>query len=131
MRSADGRVLVSGRAFSRPGFHGFYRGGVQWPSEGERIALVTPELFSVLRSEKMLAVSEHSGDGIDLESVDRLELPKLKYVDEGARALEDANRIAVEIAKEKALLDNEKQRSLLQSLRAERVALEKSAKKSK
>jgi hydroxymethylpyrimidine/phosphomethylpyrimidine kinase len=105
----DGYHLVSVRAFDRPGFDGFCRGGRRWSSKESTFALVTPALLAVLKAEKMLAVD--TGVALDasaLELVGRYDVPKQLVVDPIAVALDESRRLKAEKAALEALAENEK-----------------------
>ncbi len=129
--ATDKHILVSGRAFERPSFKGFRRGGIFWPSEGEHFALVTPALLQVLEQERMIAIriDPPLPDGIDLDTIKEHDVPPRLYLDEAAIALDEVKRLDAEIAREKALLEAAAKRAELEKLRAQRKAKEAKAAK--
>lgn len=125
-------ILVSVRAHERKGYDGFARGGKLWSSGQETLAYVTPELLSILKAEKMLAVD--SGvklpKDVDAGAIEQLDVPPRAYADEGALALEEAARIDREIAKLEAKLELEEKRARLKDLQAQAAKAEATPPKS-
>lgn len=130
----DGYTLVSVRAFDRPGFDGFCRGGRRWSSKEDTIALVSPALLAVLKGEKkMLAVD--SGIELDAEAlklVPRIDLPpkKVEGVDPAALALFESQQLDQEIARLEAIAANEEKRAKLEALKKGKAPATEPEKKS-
>jgi hypothetical protein len=114
-------VLVNVRAVERPGFNGFFRGGVKWPSSLEgRVVFVTPGLLKRLRAEPRLAVSQLTElpDGVSAEDLERLEEPARLFIDPDQEALD---RMAAAQADAKRL-DAHEQALALEKANADRRA---------
>lgn len=124
----DGYTLVSVRAFDRPGFDGFCRGGRKWSSKEDTLALVTPGLLAVLKAEKkMLAVD--TGVELDAEAlklVGRFDLPPRPALDPLAVAAEEARVRRAKLAELEAMAAAEDENKRIAELE-KRLALKPSA----
>lgn len=125
-------VLISGRANRRPGWSGFRRGGVFWPSTTEtdktirHIGLVHRDLLPILEAEEMITVQRLDESrlppGMDLESLPVHDVPPRVMVDEIAVALDAVKKLEAEIEREKALAALADKQAELDALRAAREA---------
>lgn len=94
--------LVRVTANERPGFSGFSRAGVRFPSDPDgMLAFVTPRMLAAIKAEPMLRVDESpDASGVDLKSVKdqtSFDVPVREMVDEDAMAIDQIAKINREI----------------------------------
>ena len=95
----EGYTLVNVRAGARPGYDGFWRAGVLWPSGTEgRTALVSPEVLRSLTADEgtktMLFVDTAiDPKSVDMETVMKVDMPQRHVSDPQAAAAEESRRL--------------------------------------
>jgi hypothetical protein len=94
---------------SRPGYDGFCRGGIKWPSDAPLDVIATERLMKVVRDEVYISLT-HCSEYVPQPGDVVLDIPEPLYIDKGAQALDEAKKLDAEAAAMQALLDLETKR---------------------
>lgn len=116
----------SARAVARPGYDGFCRGGIKWPSNAEKEVVGTERLMKLIKAETMLSLQDYR-EYVPQEGEVVLDIPEPPYVDKAAQAVEEAKRLDAEHAAMQAQLELEAKRARNAKIAADLAALKASA----
>lgn len=113
--------MLTARAVERPGYEGFCRGGLRWPSAEDRTECVTQGLLNLIKAERHVSIMDIQPVESAPEGMVVRDIPEPLYVDHAARAVDEAKRLDAEAAGLQAQIELEAKRARVAQLREELI----------